>query len=274
MRASLTASQEEVQREKAKLQQAVTELHVAASALAQQGDSLDKQARMLSVREKATREGQAQLKMAQMAVRKREDEVVTGMKECEARLLELNGHDRDITKRKTEVAIREREVSQKGAQVAMSSNNIILVNNTNNNTGSDSATSTSTSKNPKGKPAKSPKAGSSPTAAWQNTPTSPETDENLQDHSATGLPMSDWMKSFRGRLDEGQQATRSSDKHKAHINDELQRTRKVMQIARGTLARTTSTRVQAERMLSDETSFMATLQAQRARSKVVASDSR
>ena len=72
------------------------------------------------------------------------------------------------------------------------------------------------------------------------------------------------MQSFKERLASGQSSSRVTEKDR-RINDELLQSRKTLQAAKSTLTRTSSTRLQAERMLSEEAKFLATLQGQRSR---------
>jgi hypothetical protein len=273
---NIIISQEDINKEKIKLQSAVSELNIAANALSQQGETLDKQARLLDIKEKSIREGQAQLKISQVSLNRRENELMKGIKEMEKRLNDMNIQDHDITKKRMEQAVRERELSSKESINSMSKNNIIFVNSNSINSNSNSSSysegenmspNTNTKQQP---PKKSPKVRSPATS----TSTNADNDTANANANAISTSMSDWTRSFRQRLNEGQRSTRETDNEKIKINDELMRTKKTLQLARGTLAKTTSTRLQTEKLLNDnnENKFLMTLQAQRTRSKLNSSE--
>ncbi len=246
LRSAVIAGREEVAREKVRLQQAVAELNAAATQLSQQGEALDKQAKVLEAKERSLRESQGHLRLAQATLKKKEQELVVGVKDLEARTLDLGGQDRDLMKRRMELAALQRELSSASAKASLDTHNITIVVSESERLDS-----------------------SKPRQAWgeQNIKEA-SGKENSKGDSSQGT--SDWTRSFRDRLAAGQSKGRVTENDR-RINDELMESRKMLQAARSTLTRTSSTRLQAERMLSDEAKFLATLQAQRVKAKTGAS---
>jgi chromosome segregation ATPase len=246
LRSQVIAGRDEVAKEKVRLQQAIAELNSAAAQLSTQGETLDKQAKVMESKERSLHESQGHLRIAQSALKKRESELVTGIKELEARMLELGGQDRELTQRRMELVARQREVSSAGSKAALENNQITIVVSENS-------------------PSNSGNSKFSPRQAW------PE--EDAASNSKSSSPEkerdsgnSDWLISFKDRLASGRSSSRVTEKDR-RVNDELLQSRKMLQAAKSTLTRTSSTRVQAERMLSDEAKFLANLQGQRAKAK-------
>jgi len=246
LRNTVIAGRDEVAKEKVRLQQAIAELNSAAAQLSQQGETLDKQAKIIESKERSMQEAQGHLRIAQSALKKREAEVIVGMKELEARMLELGGQDRELTQRRMELVARQRELASASSKASLENNQItIVLSNENSPTGSN-------------KPSSKP-----PRQAWSDeTESKGSSPPYNKDRSGN----SDWMNAFRERLASGQTNSRVTEKDR-RVNDELLQSRKTLQAAKSTLTRTSSTRLQAERLLSDESKFLATLQGQRARAK-------
>ena len=105
----VASSKEEVTREKAKLQQVAGELNSASLNLTTQGEALEKLKRVLDQREIGIREANAQMKIAASKLKHREDELKAAVKDFESRMSLLVEQDKDLTKKRTEMARKMRE---------------------------------------------------------------------------------------------------------------------------------------------------------------------
>jgi hypothetical protein len=250
------AGRDHIAREKAALQQAVRELQTASENLARQGESVDIQARALAEREMTVRDSAARLKMSASSLNKREAELAARAKELETRAMQIGETDRDLTNKKLSIAQANRELMSKNASLALASYSLP--------TGKENSFSAPPSK--PGKP---------------GTPSSPPQSQSHEQGGGEDHP-SAWLEAFQQRVKQGitggtaPSKSQAANASKGFASDRyLQETvfdaKKALQSARGMSVRAGSSRDQVDKLLSQESSFIASMQAHRARVALAAS---
>lgn len=256
---AVSAAREEVSREKAKLQQAVSELNTASLSLTQQGDAMEKLKRVLDQREIGVREANAQMKIASSKLNQREMQLDAKSKECDRQMGLLAEADREITKKRVELASKVKKASQSSAGAALHDGAIIIQPRTSPAPGKPERSKNSTGASP-------PSSSSTPafggiTSAGKGA--TPET------------PLTDWMHDFKARLDEGRHSGSGSSGSggRGAVDAHLLEAKRSLLSAKGNLIRSATTRQATNRMLAEDTSFMSFLQSQRARAAWTSSSS-
>lgn len=256
IRNAVNASKEEIAREKAKLQQAVSELNTASQSLAQQGEAMEKLKRVLDQREIGVREANAQMKIAGSKLTQREHGINASAKECDRQMALMAEADRELTRKRVDMASKVKTASQSSASLALSESSIVI--QARSPAGGVGASPTG----PPGKPARQGKnnsSGSGPSSSSSSF-AGPET-----------AALTDWMTDFKARLDEGRQRSSSSGSSRgrgpttASVDTHLLEAKRSLLSARGNLVRSATTRQATDRLLNEDTSFMSFLQSQRAR---------
>lgn len=256
IRNAVNASKEEIAREKAKLQQAVSELNTASQSLAQQGEAMEKLKRVLDQREIGVREANAQMKIAGSKLTQREHGINASAKECDRQMALMAEADRELTRKRVDMASKVKTASQSSASLALSESSIVI--QARSPAGGVGASPTG----PPGKPARQGKnnsSGSGPSSSSSSF-AGPET-----------AALTDWMTDFKARLDEGRQRGSSSGSSRgrgpttASVDTHLLEAKRSLLSARGNLVRSATTRQATDRLLNEDTSFMSFLQSQRAR---------
>lgn len=261
IRSAVNASKEEVAREKAKMQQAVAELNVASQNLSRQGESMEKLKRVLDQREISVREGNAQLKIAVSKLKQREGELGGSVKEFERQMGLMSEQERELTKRRVELASQAKAVSKASSSKAMQENSIVVMSKQQQQGGGAAP----------GRPSKGGGGGMKGSSPGPETGASPaSSSSSLSAASSSSGALTDWMHDFKARLDEGRRRSSSnkssSSPSSAAVDAHLLEAKRSLLSARGNLVRSTTTRQATDRLLAEDTSFMSFLQAQRARS--------
>ena len=247
IRSAVATSKEEVAREKAKLQQAVGELNSASLNLASQGEAMEKLKRVLDQREIGIREANAQMKIAASKLKHREDELKAAVKDFEGRMRVLAEQDKDLTRKRTEMAKKMREMSSSNAEASITSHQLVEI-----------VAAAAKSKAPS-------KANSSSTlTAFVPTDADPASPQETA--------ITEWMQDFKARLDKGRQVSTNSSKSVKVVDAHILEAKRSLLASRGNLVRSNASKGAVDRLLSDDSSFVSFLQGQRARASWAASN--
>lgn len=219
---------------------------------------MDIQARALAEREMTVRDSAARLKMSASSLNKREAELAARAKELETRAMQIGETDRDLTNKKLSIAQANRELMSKNASFALASYNLPA--------GKENSFSAPPSK--PGKP---------------GTPSSPP---QPHEHGGGGgggeEHPSAWLEAFQQRVKQGITGGTAPSKAQAasaskgfasdrYLQETVFDAKKALQSARGASVRAGSSRDQVDKLLSNESSFIASMQAHRARVALAAS---
>ena len=203
---------------------------------------MEKLKRVLDQREIGIREANAQMKIAASKLKHREDELKAAVKDFEGRMSILAEQDKDLTRKRTEMAKKMRELSSNNAEASITSHQLVEV------------VSTATKSKPPSKAKGS--ATSMPVSA------APGPASNSQETAIT-----DWMHDFKARLDNGRRggSTGSSSNVKV-VDTHILEAKRSLLASRGNLVRSKASKGAVDRLLSDDSNFVSFLQGQRARS--------
>lgn len=209
---------------------------------------IDIQARAMADREISYRETAARLKLAASSLSKREAELNARVKEMESRLVSISESDRDLTNKKLSIAQANRELMSKNAAAAISAYSLPIPYAEPN-------------KENASVPNKPLRPGSS---LQQARPPQPEDQPSA------------WLEAFQQRVRQGMASSVQGSVNRnvqqpvsdRYTQEQVFDARKLLQNARGVSVQSNSTRDRVDRLLSQESSFISTMQAHRARASL------